>query len=236
VVDPGPIGTVTTGAANVRGGPGFAARRLAVIPKGSQFFLIGRQPDGSWLQIRYRFGTGWIEASLTNLGGSSTVETVAPTTEGPRAIVNAAFLNVRSGPGTQFTKIGALTGGAVVPIIGKTADGSWLLIKADFGKGWINVLHVITKDYFGNAPVTSAVETKSEVSYTGFTRTTVNLRSGPNMGFSSLGSMTVDTELAILGQSPDMDWWYVKSPLGKGWINKSLVRVMGDYSALPVIE
>src|SRR5262245_41836551 len=90
-VDPGPIGRITAGVANVRGGPGIGARALATLPRGAQFFVLGQQPDGSWLNIRYAFGTGWVATSLTDLKGkvataSGTQQasgTSIPTTAGP---------------------------------------------------------------------------------------------------------------------------------------------------------
>lgn len=237
VVDPGATGTVTTGVLNVRVGPGIGAAVVGNLNQGAQFYILGRQPDGSWLEIRSGVGRGWVKASLTSAGGEGgTGSQVPPSTEGPVAIINTAFLNVRSGPATFYTKVGTLAGGTRVPIVGKTADGQWLLIEAAFGRGWINLRYVLTQNYFGSAPVVGTADSGVAPGLEARTRTTVNLRSGPGIGFQSLAQLTLGTYLNVLGQSPDGAWWFVDSAAGKGWINKTVVRTAGDFSAAPVVN
>ena len=237
VVDPGPMGRVTTGALNVRIGPGIGAAVRGSLRQGAQFFIVGRQPDGDWLEIQSGVGRGWVKASLTDAGGvTGAGEQVPPSTQGPVAIINTAFLNVRSGPATFYTKVGTLGGGARVAIVGKTADGQWLLVEAPFGRGWINLRYVLTQNYFGSAPVVGVGAEGTTPGLEARTRTTVNLRSGPGIGFPSLGELTGGVFLNVLGQSPDGSWWFVASPLGQGWINKSVVRTASDFSRVPVIN
>jgi uncharacterized protein YraI len=235
VVNPGVIGTVTAARAAVRNGPGTGASQLAVLRRGQQFFIVGRLPDATWLEIRYEFGTGWVSAALTD--SKAAAAEVPQTSSGPRATVNASFINVRSGPGIGFTSIGRLRGGDVVPIIGKNSDGSWLLVETRFGNGWVNIGVVTTADYFGNAPVIGEDSSKAgKASLAAITRTTVNLRKGPSVAFDSLGTIAGSTQLTILGQSADKGWWYVESPIGKGWVSKAVVSVTGDTSGVPVVQ
>lgn len=231
VVDPGLTATITTGRASVRSGPGIGAALLATLGRGSQVYVIGQIPDGSWLNIRYRYGEGWVAASLTSLAGGQAPVTSA----GPRAVVNATYLNVRSGPGVQYSSLGTVYGGDTLPIVGKSSDGVWLLVTTSFGQGWINIKYVITFDYFGNAPVATPGNPAAS-QYDAYTTTSVNVRTGPNIGFDSLGSVPGRTRLTILGQSRDRAWWYVESPLGKGWVSKGVVRTMGNASGAPVIQ
>jgi uncharacterized protein YgiM (DUF1202 family) len=51
VQNPGPIGSVVSGAVNVRGAAGQDATSLGVITQGQQVLIIGQTSDGSWLQI-----------------------------------------------------------------------------------------------------------------------------------------------------------------------------------------
>jgi len=54
--------------------------------------------------------------------------------------VKAASLNVRSGPGTQYSSIYFLSRGKTILPIGRDANGSWLLIPADDEnpQGWVS--------------------------------------------------------------------------------------------------
>jgi uncharacterized protein YraI len=232
VVDPGVIGTVTSSGAVVRSGPGPDAGQLAVLRTGEQFFVIGAQPDGRWIEIRYRRGIGWVASFLTSLGGEAPVE---PSTDGPLAVTRGNVI-LRSGPGTQYTALGTLGGNAEVEILGRNNSGAWVFIIGDEGEGWVRLTSLRTTNYFGDAPVISPEETGAELDFTATTRTSVNVRSGPNLAFDSLGTLPLGTEVTVLGQSPDKAWWYCETSFGKGWINKSVIRTKRDYSSLPVIQ
>ena len=63
-----------------------------------------------------------------------------PTPCTPAAVANSA-VNVRSGPGTVYPTVGALTQGSSVPIAGKSADGTWWYIPFSSGVGgygWVS--------------------------------------------------------------------------------------------------
>ncbi len=238
VVNPGPIGVITAGRAVIRGGPGIGAQALAILPHGSQFFVIGSRPDGSWIEIRYRFGKGWVAASSTDLAGGAAQQSNVPvTSSGPRAIVDTGALNVRTGPGFGFASIGVLHGGEVVPIIGRNKAGDWLQVRTSFGDGWVNIVFVITKDYFGSAPDTSAQATGAKTAATFRVLTgTLNVRSGPNVSFPVVFKVDAGTDLAIIGQSRDRAWWFVESPLGRGWVNKQFGQASGAFNSAPVVD
>ena len=53
--------------------------------------------------------------------------------------VRAQALNVRSGPGTDYSSTAFLSAGETVEPIGRTADGEWLLtaVDADNNQSWI---------------------------------------------------------------------------------------------------
>jgi uncharacterized protein YraI len=236
VVDPGPIGKITGGRVVVRGGPGIGAQAVGAASNGMQFYVIGMRPDGSWIQIRYRFGIGWVATSLTSLAGNTALVNV-PAIAGPHAIVNTGALNVRTGPGFGFASLGVLSGGTVVPIIGRNQDGSWLQVRTPLGDGWVNIIYVVTKDYFGSAPVTESQAAGAKTAATFVVLTgTVNVRSGPNVAFPSLFTVNAGMKLNILGQSHDRFWWFVEAPAGKGWINKQLGQAIGSVGTVPVID
>ena len=64
----------------------------------------------------------------------------------------------------------------------------------------------------------------------------LNIRSGPNSAFSSLGSVPARTRMPIIGQSPDRGWWLVQSPFGNGWVSKLHILVEGDAANVPVVQ
>jgi len=59
----------------------------------------------------------------------------------PPTVIANTSVNIRSGPGTVYTAIGALTTGASAPVIGKNADSSWWVISfpaGPGGQGWVS--------------------------------------------------------------------------------------------------
>ena len=59
------------------------------------------------------------------------------TLPGAWATVNANALNVRTGPGFNYDRIGQVTRGDLLRILGATADYSWLTVDFQGGVGWV---------------------------------------------------------------------------------------------------
>ncbi len=242
VVEVGLIGRAVVGSA-VRAGPGAQAARLATLPRGSQFYIIGTNADGTWLNIRFQFGEGWIATVNTDQANlvaprTPSVGTPAPDlprADIPRAIVNTGALNLRSGPGVFFTTIGVLAQGDSLPILARTSDGAWLLVQSAFGDGWLNASLVRTTNYFGNVPIIRYADAAANGVIAATTINATNLRAGPNIAFDVVAVLPPRIEVALLGQSRDRTWWFVGTPLGEGWVSKETVRTLGGTSLVPVL-
>ena len=70
------------------------------------------------------------------------VPTVTGTLIGPYIRVNADNdqINVRSGPGTDYDSIGVMIAGQVAAALGRSAGGSWIMVKypgVASGEGWV---------------------------------------------------------------------------------------------------
>jgi N-acetylmuramoyl-L-alanine amidase len=233
VIGTEPIGTITAGNAAVRGGPGVEAARIATLRRGSQFFIIGRQPDGKWVEIRYNANaTGWVATSVTNLTVEAVGESAPATTAGPRVVVNVPFINLRSGPGDEFSIIGKLRGGTEMPILGQNGDGYWLYVESPSGKGWINKLNTITKDFFGGVPVVA--NTSNEYNAKVITGAAA-IRKGPGIAFDRVGNAAARADVTIIGKSPDGAWWLVRFGEIQGWMSKAVLRAPAQAENVPVV-
>ncbi len=62
----------------------------------------------------------------------------SPTPAQVSLYVELPTVNVRSGPGTDFDKIGEINQGETHPIIGTNADRSWVVIRFGGGQGWVS--------------------------------------------------------------------------------------------------
>jgi uncharacterized protein YgiM (DUF1202 family) len=231
VVDPGVFATVTrNGRSYVSPGPD--ATRGVNIRRNQQFYLEARTPDNNFVLLR---NYGW--ASTADLRISGDLNAIAAIGR-PQAIVTAGFLNVRTGPGLLYVTIGTLSGGDVVNIVGRTRNGVWLQVETGAGVGWINSIYARTENYFGNAPNTeaSAAGAPQVGTVVVVRRGTLNVRTGPNVAFPSIGTVQSGSRLPLLGMSPDGEWWYVDTEIGMGWITKQQTSVSGPMDTIPVIN
>ena len=116
-------------------------------------------------------------------------------------VVNLGSLNVRTGPSTDYEKVGTVSLGQRYAYYQKS--GNWVRID----KGWISVsyfyLEGATADGAGEGKITS----------------NLNIRSGPGTGFDQVGSYKKDETVKVLTQING--WGYT----GKGWISMKYVEM-----------
>ncbi|NDJ86523.1 MAG: SH3 domain-containing protein [Chloroflexi bacterium] len=241
VQDPGPIVTVTAAELNVRGGPGEASIVVGRVNAGSQLFLLGRSGDGQWLNVRSEFGDNtWVAARFTSLGDATAAPSSTgslPVTEAETyAIVNAAYLNVRSGPSTNYAIIGTVVGGERLPIIGRDATRTWYNVQTVYGEGWVSARYVAARNEFGNAPVTTgSVDTTSQLGPFAIINTgALNIRSGPSASYTVLAVTRGGDQHQILAWDPSYSWLLIDADTVEGWVSRRFVIIRGDTSVLPV--
>jgi uncharacterized protein YraI len=148
---------VTSKGLNVRTGPGPEFAKLGAVGNGTELVLIGRNSDGSWVR-----GTaeeegleGWLSVFFMRVDGdvrslpvldAVTDRELEATPERPAAgkvtaVVASRGLNIRTGPGIQYVRAGAVAGGTNITLIGRNGDGSWVLGRAEEEdlEGWLSV-------------------------------------------------------------------------------------------------
>lgn len=245
VNDPGPIGTVTAGVLHVRFGAGEGAASLGQISRGQQVYVLARNANTSWYQIRWGFGTGWVAArylavtgapaAVVDDGSGGMQSDIPLTADTPYVIVMATFLNIRSGPGINYSVLGQAFGAETLPVVGRTADSQWYQVETRFGTGWVHTAYVVARNEFGGAPITTGTAAGAEiVGPFGIINTgALHIRSGPGAQYSSLGTLAGGTQTRIVGRTTDWTWWLLETPIGTGWANAIYVLVRGDTSGVP---
>lgn len=152
---------------SVYAGPGQAYGKVGLLKANEVKKLLERTSDGTWLQICCVNGDPvWVAANLVQVQGDiakvpiavasgPTASSLPPTStpvaratavpSATKAAAGAASLtvvgdtvNVRGGPGTNYSRIGAASQGQVFRITGRNPDRSWWQIAFQAGTGWIN--------------------------------------------------------------------------------------------------
>jgi uncharacterized protein YraI len=110
--------------------------------------VIGKDPSSNWVQIIFTQasdGKGWLTAEYVNVKDIDKVPVIGSAAgSGPSGAI-IQQVNVRSGPGTDFSTLGILNPKDVVSLTGKDANGVWLQIQyagAPDGRGWVTAAYV----------------------------------------------------------------------------------------------
>lgn len=121
--------TVTADSLRLRSEANTSSATMTKAPKGATV-TVEEDVGNGWYKVTYGDQTGymsgdWLTVSLAD-------GTVVPAAEGTepeqkRGLITASSLNVRSGAGTSYNKVGSLKAGAVVDIV------------ADLGNGWYQI-------------------------------------------------------------------------------------------------
>ncbi len=239
VYDPGLIGTVIAGALNVRTGAGPNAPSVGRLARNQQVFVQAQSADGTWLQIQWAYGSGWVSKAYISTAGTpaGVPADLTVASDKPYGMVTAAYLNVRSGPGINYTSLGYVYGGQELTIIGRNADSSWYQVETSFGEGWVSASFLLTRNEYGLTPVTST-SPEAEVAgpFAVVNTGAAHVRSGPGPQYTSLGMLSGGAQGQIIGRNADWSWWLVVTPLGTGWVYAPLVVVRGDSVGVPFVE
>lgn len=168
-------------------------------------------------------GTGRTESSATS-----------SVTNRAHVVVNTGYLNIRSGAGAQFETVASVPGGTRLAVVGRASDGVWYLVEGGFGRGWLNIEYAILRTRGQNIPLVSNT-TGTVASPTGTFNGSITLYTAPNLSVGTVGAIQGPAGLTIIGQSSDGNWLQVSTGIGNGWVQRLLVTVSGNLSAVPVI-
>jgi uncharacterized protein YraI/heat shock protein HslJ len=166
---------ITIEPLNVRMGPGTQYPTYGTAPKGTVFEVIGVSPDSEWWVVKLpteisETSNGWIAARYTEASGDIDVpvvdpppiEGIEPPEPAPGTPMATALepINIRSGPGKEYESYGVASAGDTAEIIGKSADGSYWVVKistdiAPDGRGWVIATYVKAENA-ENVPVIEA--------------------------------------------------------------------------------
>ena len=226
-------GTVTCDVLNVRSGPGTSNSVIGSLKRGNSVAVKAK--SNGWYKVSYGSGTGWVCGDYLSVGQSSPAKAPAqskpssPSSSGGSAGrisgTGGAGVNVRSGAGTRYGRIGGLAEGASVTIVGQS--GGWCQIKYGSGTGWVCGDYV-KKTSGGSSGGSSSGGSSSggSTSTAGYVSGTggagVNVRSGAGTGHSRIGGLAEGASVTIVGQSNG--WYKIKYGSGTGWVSSQFIK------------
>ena len=207
-------GVVTVSALNVRSGPGTKNHKVGMVVKGNKVTV--HEKTGEWYRISYKGLQGYVHSSYVQIQ-SGTPAPNPPATNPPTTstgTVKTSSLNVRSGAGTKYSRIGSLRSGTKVTLL--SYSNGWYKIQSGSLIGYVHGDYIV--------PSSTSQPGRGDTSKTAtVTVGTLNVRSGAGTGYRVVGGLKRNTKVEI--QSKSGSWYKVKYGNVTGFVH-------GDYLKL----
>ncbi|MEQ8677967.1 MAG: SH3 domain-containing protein [Aggregatilineales bacterium] len=177
-------------------------------------------------------------ASTTTTNGTTATGTTStqPRFAGPRAVINTGFLNLRSGPGAQYSVVTTLAGGTEVPLIGVANDGVWYLVQGTFGRAWLNSEFVLFRGDGSRLPIIRDFSGSVFSAPVAVITNAVTLYASPNVGANVIGAVSGPAEASIVARTSNSTWVQISTSIGFGWVQVTSITLQGDTSLIPVVN
>lgn len=146
-------------------------------------------------------------------------------------------LNVRPEAGTMSEPLGTLENAIEVEILGQDVEGNWYQITypaAPDGKAWVNAAYIRLLQQV-DVPVIGGEDNGLR---RGVVTETLNVRSRPESGSTSLGILPPQAKVVLTGRSTDGAWLQIEYPAGsgeKGWVAAAYVQT-NEVDKLPLLS
>jgi uncharacterized protein YraI len=252
----GQVVVIRSNALGMMDSPNGGGNNLPILSEGQEAFLIDISQDGKFVRIELGDGTkGWVpfdsvvirSGTPTDGLDASVLAAVqqpvnallaTPVTIGldvPYIVVNTGFLNIRSGPGAQFTIVATVPGGSQLPVIGMATDGVWFLVDGAFGRGWVNNEFTVFRGSIDSLPIIHEAAIGIISTPVAKIADSVILYAAPGVNFGAIGMLNGPVDVPAVARTRDSQWIQLNSSLGFGWVLASQVILQGDLSLIPVV-
>ena len=143
-------------------------------------------------------------------------------------------VNLRTGPGLDYGKLGSVSKGKKLKYLGKTSTDDrgvkWYKVSYNGDSAWISSRYSKKGGSSGGGS-SGGGSSSGSVTATG----SVNLRTGPGLDYSKLGSVSEGTKLKYLGKTSTDDrgvkWYKVSYNGGSAWISSRYSTKSGGSSS-----
>ena len=234
---------VTGNYVYVRSNAGTKYSKLGTAKKGKTFTYITSKKDSSgklWYNIQYTSAKkGWVLSTFCTVKTTTqTVRTTATTaaaasTDKKQVVVTGNVVNVRSGAGTNYSKLGSVKNGNTFDYLDSKKDSKgavWYSIQyTPTMKAWIMSEYCTLKTADEAVSTTASTTAQNEKKQVVVTGNVVNVRSDAGTNYSKLGSVKNGNIFDYIDSKKDSKgvvWYSIQyTPTMKAWI-------MSDYCTL----
>ena len=206
--------TVTASSLNFRSGPSTSYSIIGSLQKGQQVEYISE--SGSWAKVKYNGVTGYVHGDYLTKSTSTGISTSQGTTQ---YVNSTSGLNVRSGAGTTYSKLGTLEYKEKVTVL-STSNG-WAKINYNGQTGYVSSSYLQTTVPGGTTSENNNSSTTTTVKYVNAT-SGLNVRSGAGTSYSKIGSLDYKEKVTVLSISNG--WAKINYKGQAGYVSSSYLQ------------
>lgn len=152
----------------------------------------------------------------------------------PHVVINTSFLNIRSGPGAQYTTVTTISGGAELRVLGMAEDRVWYLVEGAFGRGWVNSEFTLFRGSIDAVPIIHDAIGLTSVP-TAVVSAGIVLYAAPGTNFGAIGALPNSIEVPVVARTADGLWVQINTSLGFGWVPADQIAIRGDATLIPIV-
>jgi uncharacterized protein YgiM (DUF1202 family) len=159
------------------------------------------------------------------------------------AVVATDNLNLRSGNGVQFTRVGILDGGTPVIVLGRDRfaedNETWWYVQAGELRGWVNGSLLVYRGDLTDVPVVP-VRGELDTARAIFGFDSIILYNLPTEFSRTLCTIPGGQEYAIIGTTEREQWYQLEATCNGvsvvGWVPESQVTVRNPGVLIPIVD
>nr|WP_283244863.1 SH3 domain-containing protein [Gehongia tenuis] len=216
--------TVTASALNVRQSASTSSSVIGTVRKG-QTVNVTKKVSDSWYEIEYGNGVGYVHGSYITLNGSS-----GGNEGGGNVIqtgtVTASSLNVRKTPSTSGARLGGLSKGATVNIVGTSGD--WYQINYGSGTAYVHKDYVQVGGSGGGNEGGSGGGTAAQTATV--TASALNVRRSASTSSGVMGTVRKGQTVEVVQKVNDT-WYQINYNGSTGYVHGSYISINGGSSS-----
>ena len=202
----------STSRLNVRSAPNGSASIIGKLNHGAAVTITGE--SGDWYQIESGSIKGYVSKDYITVDGSAPQERIG-------TVTGASSLRVRSGPGTSYSRVTAISEGTKITILDET-NGWYFVRLANGTTGYCSKEYITVSGDSGNSAGeeygTGIVDVSSSL----------NVRSGPSTSSSVVASLSDGARVTILSRESN-GWYRIRTSSGvTGYVSGEYINLTDE--------
>lgn len=197
-------------------------------------------------------GCGSIELSPPATNTPSFVTATLPPTSAPQATptsppslptpistnlpvqgTTTSQINVRVETNTASESLGVIPAFTSIQILGKESTGNWMKVLYENSVGWVRA-EFVQVDISIEVPVVS-LEATQTLARNGVVTSGINVRSGAGTQFESIGVLTQNDVVLVIGKSESGAWLQIQFIGKTGWVAAEFLQIE-EIEEVPVVD